>query len=267
MQKDNNRRCGTVEDMRVWDGASIPESLLWSNGDYGVVCCFDFEESLCFRFVPNDDKEVFEWLISQLKQLNGTATDNVNDNHNLSNLSNLSNPSNLSNLSNYNYSDYFEDDDEELLFDEMRERVEEFPVVVEGVLAAWMVYHETLSIPQLFPSYYDQSMERYCVRSSFAFDAWKRDLRNEFVNGAHADEEERCSRESMSSICRYAGDECQTWLKGIVTNYLEFVGSKRTKRPPCESPRFGRWPMGDENVWSTNHSPRPLTGEGQGERV
>ena len=99
-------------------------------------------------------------------------------------------------------------------------------ILIDGIIGYWLHKKDTEGIKAIFESYYNMCLNEYENEHEFDDDAWKRDMKKEFVCRYHIPNEKNKIKESQS-ILSDLSENLQKKAKSISTNYLKYARAKR----------------------------------------
>lgn len=109
------------------------------------------------------------------------------------------------------------------------------PIVAEGIVVYWLCRKRVEGIKAIFEGYYDFCLEKYEKAHEGDEDAWKRNLKKEFVCHHHILNEKKCIK-SSEALFAYVTESDQKKIKSITDNYLKFARAKRKELYPPNHP-------------------------------
>ncbi|MCF2658169.1 hypothetical protein JQM83_03050 [Parabacteroides distasonis] len=109
------------------------------------------------------------------------------------------------------------------------------PVVATGFVAYWL-HNRNQRVKDIFEGYFTQQLQAYERAHEYDDDAWKRDLKREFVERKHLSAEHKAIRTS-EAIFRYLTKSDKKRIESITTNYRRFVRKKRKELYPPDYPK------------------------------
>lgn len=104
------------------------------------------------------------------------------------------------------------------------------PVIASGIIGYYISQYASGNRDSItiFETYTKKCEEDYITRHREDIDAWKRDLRKSFYTEACIEEEVLRIKES-EQINEFLSDEDEAYLKDVISNYLEYLASKRAE--------------------------------------
>lgn len=109
------------------------------------------------------------------------------------------------------------------------------PVVATGFVAYWL-HNRNQRVKDIFEGYFTQQLQAYERAHEYDDDAWKRDLKREFVERKHLSAEHKAIRTS-EAIFRYLTENDVNRIQSITGNYLRFARKKRKDLYPPNYPK------------------------------
>lgn len=109
------------------------------------------------------------------------------------------------------------------------------PVVATGFVAYWL-HNRNQRVKDIFEGYFTQQLQAYERAHEYDDDAWKRDLKREFVERKHLSAEHKAIRTS-EAIFPYLTEDDVNRIQSITDNYLRFARKKRKELYPPNYPK------------------------------
>lgn len=109
------------------------------------------------------------------------------------------------------------------------------PVVATGFVAYWL-HNRNQRVKKIFEGYFTQQLQAYERAHEYDDDAWKRDLKREFVERKHLSAEHKAIRTS-EAIFPYLTENDVNRIQSITGNYLRFARKKRKELYPPNYPQ------------------------------
>lgn len=113
------------------------------------------------------------------------------------------------------------------------ESILKYPVVACGLVGYWLHKKDYEGIKAIFDGYYELRLKGYAKTHEQDHDAWKRDLKKEFVCQYHIPAENKYMKAS-EALFAFITESDQKIVKSIMENYLEYANSKRIELYPEE---------------------------------
>lgn len=104
-----------------------------------------------------------------------------------------------------------------------------------GIVGYWLQKKGSETTKAIFDGYFEQQLSEYEKAHECDDDAWRRDLKKEFVCHFHPYNEKKCMKEYEPLLERMTESD-KTKAKNIVNNYLKYARSKRKELYPINHP-------------------------------
>lgn len=105
----------------------------------------------------------------------------------------------------------------------------------DGIVDYWLSKKDTVGTKAIFESYYELCLKEYEKAHEFDDDAWKRDLKREFICRYHIPNEKNHTKESEALLTTLP-ENIQKKARSILANYLKYVRTKRKELYPANHP-------------------------------